>query len=80
MTKLLKKAFKAAGNLPAAQQDTLAVRVLHAVEIIKDEIRWNAAFARSPEILERLADEALADLRVGNVTPLDLDIVKKSTP
>ncbi len=35
--------------------------------------RWDAAFAASLDVLERLADEALADRCAGRTWPLDPD-------
>ena len=35
--------------------------------------RWEVAFARSQDALERLADEALEDLRARRTEPLDPD-------
>lgn len=68
MTKALEEAFREASKLPEAEQDALA-------EAIKAEIsaegEWDSAFARSHDVLERLADEALADHRAGRTTPLD---------
>jgi hypothetical protein len=37
------------------------------------ERRWDEIFARSPELLEKLADEALAELRAGLTEELDPD-------
>ena len=68
MTKELEEAFREASALSAAEQDALA-------ELIRAEIaseqKWETAFARSHDVLERLADEALADYRAGRATPLD---------
>jgi hypothetical protein len=68
MTKALEEAFREASKLPEAEQDALA-------EAIKTEIssegEWASAFVRSHDVLERLADEALADHRAGRTTPLD---------
>ena len=58
MTELLKKAFREASKLPPERQDSLAAFVLSEME---SEARWEEAFARSPELLERLASEALAE-------------------
>ena len=58
MTNLLKKAFREASKLPPARQDALAALVLAELE---SEARWDEAFARSPELLEKLAGEALAE-------------------
>jgi hypothetical protein len=70
MTKALKKAFEAASRLPDADQDELAAAIIEELEA--DE-RWEAAFARSQDALERLADEALEDYRAGRTEPLDPD-------
>lgn len=70
MTKALKKAFEAASRLPDADQDELAAAILEELEA--DE-RWEAAFARSQDALERLAEEALEEYRAGRTEPLDPD-------
>ena len=70
MTKALDQALAEASKLPADKQDALA-------EAIRAEIRadedWNTTFAGSQDVLERLADEALADHRAGRTKPLDPD-------
>lgn len=70
MTKALKKAFEAASRLSDADQDELAAAILEELEA--DE-RWEAAFARSQDALERLADEALEEYRADRTEPLDPD-------
>jgi len=60
MTKALKKAFEAASRLPDREQDELATAILE--ELAADE-RWEAAFPRSQQALERLAKEALEEQR-----------------
>jgi hypothetical protein len=70
MTKALRKAFEAASRLPDADQDELAAAILEELEA--DE-RWDAAFARSQDALERLAEEALEEYRAGRTEPLDPD-------
>jgi hypothetical protein len=59
MTKALKKAFETASRLPDHEQDELAAAIL---EELSDDERWAAAFARSQDALEGLADEALQEL------------------
>ena len=70
MTRALEEAFREASNLPEADQDALA-------DAIRSEIRaeeeWNKSFAGSLDVLERLADEALADHRAGRTKPFDPD-------
>ena len=70
MTKLLKKAFDAAAKLPALDQDALAAAIL---EEVAAEGLWDAAFARQPAVLEKLAAEALAEHRTGRTQALDPD-------
>ena len=55
MTKLLEEALSRARELPAEQQDALATLILEEIE---DEARWDATFAQSLAVLERLAAEA----------------------
>lgn len=73
MTKLLKKAFERAAKLPPEAQDALGARLLEQLELVEDEARWDAAFARTQDQLARWADEVLEDVRSGNTTPLDFD-------
>jgi hypothetical protein len=70
MTEALKKAFEAASRLPDPDQDELAAAIIEELEA--DE-RWEAAFGRSQDALERLADEALEEHRAGQTEPLDPD-------
>lgn len=72
MTKLLQQAFERASELPQEEQDKFA-RFLLAE--LKSERQWSELFARpeSEELLERLADEALAAHQAGQTRPLDLE-------
>ena len=67
MTELLKRAFREASKLSPEQQDSFAEFILEELE---SEARWDDAFARSPELLERLAAEALAEDDAGKTEPL----------
>lgn len=58
MTELLEKAIFEVRELSEADQNTIAQLILEELE---DERRWNAAFARSPELLENLLAEAEAE-------------------
>jgi hypothetical protein len=70
MTDLLRRAFeKAAQELSDGEQDEMGRRLLELIE--SDEKRWDEAFARSGEQLDRLAEDALEDFRAGRTTPLD---------
>lgn len=57
MTKLLERAFKEASRLSEIEQNALAKWVLEELEA---EGRWEKTFAGSEDILDRLADEAIA--------------------
>jgi hypothetical protein len=70
MTKLLQEAFERAQSLPEDAQDAIAQQLLDEIE---DELRWDEQFARSGELLERLAEEAHEDYVAGRTEPLDPD-------
>ena len=55
MTKRLEQVIARVGILPEAEQDAIAEIVLAEIEA---EHRWEAAIAKSPEKLGRLADKA----------------------
>ena len=69
MTKLLKKAFERASELPHVDQNALAKWLLEELDA---ERKWEAAFAGSEDILDQLADEALKEHRQGKTKPLDV--------
>ena len=70
MTKLLEKAFEEASKLSELEQNTLA-RLL--IDEIIAEKKWEKAFAESEDLLENLADEALAEHAEGKTKPLDIN-------
>ncbi len=70
MTTLLAKAFEQATQLPDVEQNALAKWLL---DELQSEKRWSEAFAESEDVLEKLADEALAEKRRGKTRPVDLD-------
>jgi len=69
MTKLLERAFKEASRLPEVAQNALAKWVLEELEA---EGKWEKAFAGSEDILDKLADEALAAHSNGKTKPINL--------
>ena len=69
MTKLLERAFKEASRLPEVEQNALAKWVMEELEA---EGKWEKAFAGSEDILDRLADEAIAAHKQGKTKPLNL--------
>ncbi len=72
MTQLLEKAFKMASELPEEQQDMLAQILLDELE---SEHKWDEIFSRpeSEELLNRMAEETLADYKAGLTEPLNLE-------
>ena len=70
MTTLLARAFEQATKLPDIEQNALAKWLLDELEAERD---WAKAFSESEDILERLADEAIAAKKQGKTTPLDLN-------
>jgi len=70
MTKLLEKAFKEASRLPEVEQNALAKWV---IEELKSEDIWEKTFAGSEDMLDRLADEALAEHKDGKIKPMDIE-------
>ena len=64
MDPLLREAFERAAELPQADQDRLARFLLAKLE---SERQWAELFAspESEDLLERLADQALAEHREG---------------
>jgi hypothetical protein len=68
MTKLLQKAFDEASKLSEAEQDTLGRALL---EELASERRWDELFSGSHDLLEELADQALAEHHAGRTEKLD---------
>jgi len=70
MTKALEEVFKEASKLPEAEQDALADAIRAEIRAEKE---WDKSLASSPDVLQRLADEAIADHRAGRTKPVDPD-------
>ena len=72
MTELLEQAFAKASELPQEEQDRFARFLLSELE---SELRWAELFSlpESEDLLEQLADEAVAAHRAGLTRPLDSD-------
>ena len=68
MTALMEKALEQVGGLPANEQDAIASQILDS---LADEEAWKRRFAAKPEVLRRLADEALNEDSRGETRPLD---------
>jgi hypothetical protein len=72
MTDLLQQAFEKASQLPPEEQNAFGALFLAELE---SEQRWNELFARSPQLLEQLAAEAIAEDDAGLTKPLDPDSI-----
>jgi hypothetical protein len=68
VTKALEQAFVEAAKLSLKEQDWLATWILREVA---EEQRWSEIFASSADMIARLADDAIEDLRSGRAEPLD---------
>lgn len=68
MTQLLERAYAEVSQLPETEQDAIAALIL---EELQSERQWAEAFARSPDVLSRLAADALAEHKAGKTLPLD---------
>ena len=67
MTDLLAKALTEVKKLPPSEQDALAAILLQE---LATEQRWTESFAKSQDVLEKLAQEAQAEHRAGLTKPL----------
>lgn len=70
MTKTLQKVIDEVAQLPPDEQETFAAWML---DELRSEQRWNELFARSQDMLAKMADEALAEHHAGKTLPLDPD-------
>ncbi len=68
MTERLEQAIAQLKTLSTAQQDAIATLILAELE---EEQRWDDSFARSPNLLTKLAAEAMAEHRSGKTQELD---------
>jgi len=68
MTKLLQQAFDKASELSQTEQDSLAQWLL---DELASETRWDTLFASAPDLLAKMADEALAEHHRGETLTLD---------
>ena len=67
MTDLLEKALDEVKKLPPSEQDAVAAILLQELAA---EQRWSDSFANSQDVLEKLAQEALAQHRAGQTKPM----------
>lgn len=74
MGAMMKKLLDEAAKLSPDEQESWAATCL---SILEDERGWTERFMRHPEVLERLAEEADAEIESGRVSPMDFE--KRST-
>jgi hypothetical protein len=70
MSNLLDEAYAAAKQLPEQDQEAIGAWLL--AEIDADR-RWEELLAQPSDVIERMADRALEDHRLGRTLPLDPD-------
>lgn len=70
MSRLLEKAMAEAAKLPEQEQEAVGAWILAELE---SERRWDGLFAKSQDILARLAEEARREYDTGLTEPLDPD-------
>ncbi len=68
MTQLLEKAIAQIKKLPETEQNRIALLILEELE---EEVIWNQAFAKSHDLLAKLAAAALAEDNAGRTLELD---------
>jgi hypothetical protein len=68
MTELLEQAIAKLKTRPISEQDSIAALILEEIE---DDNRWDESFARFPDLLAKLAGEAMAEHRAGKTQELD---------
>ncbi|MGP1386653.1 MAG: hypothetical protein ACTS2F_24050 [Thainema sp.] len=68
MTELLESVIARLKTLPTDKQDAIATLILEELE---EEQRWDNSFARSPDLLAKLATEAMAEHRADKTQELD---------
>lgn len=70
MGKMLEQAVAELTKLPETEQEAAGAWILAELE---SERRWDDLFARSPDLLSQMADEAIREDEAGLTKPLDLD-------
>lgn len=68
MTERLEQAIARLKTLPTDKQDAIATLILEELE---EEQRWDESFARSQDLLAKLAAEAMAEYQAGRTQELD---------
>lgn len=68
MTELLEQAIARLKTLTPSDQNAIATLILEELE---DDQGWDESFARSPDLLAKLAAEAMAEYHAGKTQELD---------
>ena len=68
MGKVLQQALTELTKLPETEQDAVGAWILAELE---SERRWDDLFARSPDLLAEMADDAIREDEAGLTEPLD---------
>jgi hypothetical protein len=68
MTERLEQVIAQLKTLPTDKQDAIATLILEELE---DDQRWDDSFARSPDLLAKLAAAAMVEYRAGKTQELD---------
>ena len=68
MTALLERALQKLEEFPPDTQDAIASQI---IDSLADDQAWETSFARSPDKLSRLVQEAEDEIRHGETQPLD---------
>jgi hypothetical protein len=67
MTALLEQVITRASALPDGEQERIAVQFLEILDA-EDDRRWDQQFEDSQDVLETLADQAIAHIQAGRTT------------
>lgn len=68
MTELLERAIARLKTLPTTEQDAIATLIMEELE---EDQQWDESFVRSPDLLAKLAAEAMVEHRAGKTQDLD---------
>lgn len=68
MTELLERAIARLKTLPTKEQDAIATLIMEELE---EDQQWDESFVRSPDLLAKLAAEAMVEHRAGKTQDLD---------
>jgi hypothetical protein len=68
MTERLEEVISRLKTLPTDKQEAIATLILEELE---DDQRWDESFARSPDLLAKLAAEAMVEYQADKTQELD---------